>query len=192
MHFLILLIQKRKGIRAWLTSVSFQIQEHQGECSGFCQFLGVKDRVGSCATLCHSKTIICVFLWMSYLKFIVLVADSKFPLRSYLLSFTLLGIEKEKLCREALTHYLYPKMPLQAFWDTGSIPAFRSDLYQCLWNTTGQAQIQSVYWVLGTVFTSPVMSQPSRQSLTFCKTWLLKVRFRNYSQMAVLPSWGLD
>lgn len=62
---------------------------------------------------------------MSHLKFIVLFADSRFPLGSYLLSFTLLGIEKDKLCGEALIYYLYPKVPLHAFKPVFAISSFQ-------------------------------------------------------------------
>lgn len=63
--------------------------------------------------------------------------------------------------------------------------------YRGLWNDPKREQIQGASWVLGTEFTSPNLSQPSKLTLPFCKTWLLQARFRNDSQMAILPGWGL-
>lgn len=76
-----------------------------------------------CAIPCHSK-IFCIFLWMPNLKIIVLVADSKSPLWFYLLSFILLGIEKEKVHGEALIHSLYLEVPLHIFKAAFAISGF--------------------------------------------------------------------
>lgn len=124
-HSVTLLIQERKTMRAWLISVSFQSQENWGECSRFCQSLGIEDRLESrdcCVPSCHSR-VSWLFLWIRNLKLYLLTVN--FPCDFYLLYFVLLGIEKEKSCGEALIHYLHLELPLPIFKAALAISGFR-------------------------------------------------------------------
>lgn len=171
MHILTLLIQKRKNIRAQLTSVSFPSRA-LGKCSGFCQCLGVEDRVGSRAMLCHSSPpkAFWIFLRVPSLKFTALVAHSTFPcVLSTFLYFV--GNWERAALGDALTHGLG--------WVL-AVSAFMPGLYQRLWNHTEQEQTHGACSVLGLGHTSLRCSSQAGNPAHLA-------RFRDSSDIAALP-----